>query len=201
MAVAPRYDEFGSGGKKPLEKPGKRLSDAEIEDLKLTAFEQGFAAGWDDAVKAHADGQEKQDDEILEALRDSGFTLHEARRGLIDALSPLFVELSSKLLPSMAKVGLVQHVAEQLKQLTASSLDLPLELEISPESAAKLEELVGNEFAAQINILPVEDGELLAARLRVGRQEREIDMSRLVVEIEAALSGALHNAKQEMPDG
>lgn len=201
MAPAHLYDDFG--GRKPQQPKGggNRLSDTQIEDLKLTAFEQGFAAGWEDAVKAHADGKAQSSEGVLEALRDANFSMHEARRSLIDSLAPLFAEISATLLPSMARAGLALHVAEQLKQMTIARLDQQVELEVSAEAVELVEDIVGRETDLNVAITPIDDAPIMTARLRVGGEERDIDMSQLVNDIEAALTTAVHGMKQEKANG
>ncbi|MEO1650439.1 MAG: hypothetical protein AAFR60_05580 [Pseudomonadota bacterium] len=201
MAPSHLYDDFG--GRKPRQPQGggKRLSDTQIEDLKLAAFEQGFAAGWEDAVKAHAKGKSQSSEGVLEVLRDATFTMHEARRGLIEALSPLFAELSSALLPAMARGGLALHVSEQLKQMTAANLDGPITLEVSAEAADLVEDIVSQETDLNVAVTPVDAGSIMTARLRVGGAERDVDMSGLVKDIEEALTAAVHEMKQETRHG
>jgi len=199
MPQAVKYDNFAVR-KQKLERR-TRLSDTDIEDLKLAAFEQGFAAGWEDAVKAHADGAAERNDEIIEALRDAEFSLSEARRGLLDALTPLFTGIVTAVLPSVAGHALPLHVSEQLKQMSASALDQKIEVEVAADIADKIEDLLKEHFGDALTVVPSEEKTLLGARLRVGQQERELDLGRIVKDIEQSLAATLHSLKQETSHG
>lgn len=199
MRQALNYDDFGAP-KKKLERR-TRLSDTELEDLKLAAFEQGFTAGWEDAVKAHSDGNEERKDEIVEALRDAEFSLHEARRGLIASLAPLFSSIMSTVLPAAVAPSLPLHIAEQLKQMCTSVLDQKIEVEVSEEFAERLQGILDEAMCEAVHVIPSSDKSFLGARLRVGREEKEIDMQRLVEEIEQSLAAALNSFTQETSNG
>ena len=53
MSLSHRYRNFG--GSKASAEPTSEAASETNEDQQLQAFEKGYQAGWDDAVKAQAD--------------------------------------------------------------------------------------------------------------------------------------------------
>jgi flagellar M-ring protein FliF len=78
MAGGPVLEDFatlaGPAAQAPSD-PAPALADAE----RLAAYEQGYRAGWDDAVRAEAADQARIGAELARNLQEMSFSFHEAR--------------------------------------------------------------------------------------------------------------------------
>ena len=69
--------------------------------LQLDAFEEGYRAGWDDAIKAQSDDRTRIS-EFAQNLQDLSFTYHEAYSHAINAMTPLLEDIVRSVLPKIA---------------------------------------------------------------------------------------------------
>ena len=65
----------------------------EIETLKVSAYDSGYKAGWDDAAAAQASEQNQIGAELAKNLQDFSFTFHEARVQVMKSMQPLLLEI------------------------------------------------------------------------------------------------------------
>jgi flagellar biosynthesis/type III secretory pathway protein FliH len=175
MAGGPVLEDFatlaGPAAQAPSD-PAPALADAE----RLAAYEQGYRAGWDDAVRAEAADQARIGAELARNLQEMSFSFHEARVQVIEAMGPLLTEMTTVLFPGLAREALAQSVWDALGQLVEDAADLPMEIAVAPESVGAVRKRLAEEGAARVSI--VEDDTLAAgqARLRAGRMERRVDI-------------------------
>ena len=111
MSLSHRYRNFG--GSKASAEPTSEASSETNEDQQLQAFEKGYQAGWDDAVKAQADSIAKVSAEFGQNLQDMSFTYHEALSKLTLSIQPVLAEIIDKLLPSLAQKTLGPQIVGQ----------------------------------------------------------------------------------------
>lgn len=162
------------------------------EEAKLAAFEQGYTAGWDDAVAA-------QDREIALLRADLGrnllglsFTYAEARAHLLAAVQPLLCGMVEKVLPRLAHQAVGGMAAELLSAIAHERGGQPLEVTVSPASRAAVEEML--DTGTDLPMAFVEEESLGAGQvyLRLGRVERQLDLDGLIAAMSQALAEALH---------
>ena len=77
-------------------------NDEEIETRRLAAFEEGYQAGWDDALHAHTQDRMRLTSDLAQNLLDMSFTYNEAYTHLFRELRPLLIERGQ----DIAQVGL-----------------------------------------------------------------------------------------------
>ena len=80
------------------------LSDAGAgaEDARLASFEDGYKAGWDDAIAAQDKETARIRADFARSLEDLGFTYTEAHRHVLNAIEPLLRDMVCKVMPRMA---------------------------------------------------------------------------------------------------
>ena len=54
------------------------LDEDALEEQRLASFEQGYSAGWEDAVQAQEQSRGQVSAELAKSLEDMSFTYHEA---------------------------------------------------------------------------------------------------------------------------
>lgn len=161
---------------------------AEIEQNRMAAYEQGYKAGWDDAVRSEAEEQSRIGAEFARNLQDLGFTFHEARTHVMKALEPLLSEMVNKVLPELVSETLGQTVLEQLLPMAEDASDTPIEVLVSSQSRAAIQQLIDETLTIPLEI--IEEPSLAEGQvfLRMGEQEKKIDMDAAVEKIGQAIN-------------
>ncbi|RWR45423.1 flagellar biosynthesis protein [Sinirhodobacter ferrireducens] len=187
--------ETDAGAPQPIE-----IAPAAFEEARFAAFEQGYSAGWDDAVAAQ-DGEAAQlRMQLCQQLQEMSFTFVEARRNLLVALQPLLLEMAAKVLPAAAREALPRIVVEQLLPLAGTVLDRPVTVVASPASLALLRALLPAAglpltFAAEPSL---GDGQ---AYLKFPDAETRIDLDGVTAAITAAIRSYFDATLQETDHG
>ncbi|WP_172297614.1 flagellar biosynthesis protein [Pseudoruegeria sp. HB172150] len=165
------------------------------EDARTAAFEEGYQAGWDDAVSAHSQDRQRIGAEFARNLQELSFTFHEARAHVLHAMEPLLNELVNTVLPGIVAETFALTVQEELRPLIASSADVPIDLVVAPGARTALEGQIAENAAAAIRL--VEEPTLVEGQafLRIGKVERQVDLSGALTQIRAA-AAALHELNE-----
>ncbi len=117
-------------------------SEEALEDQKLQSFEEGYQAGWDDAVKAQSDDKTRVSAQLDQSLQEMSFTYHEALAKLTNAMKPLMEQIVDKLLPAMARETLGAHVIEQTLDMLRDSKGHAVEIVVAKDSLPAIEALL-----------------------------------------------------------
>lgn len=199
MSVAHLYTDFG--GLIPRLPAPSEAVDIDVEEAQLTGFESGYQAGWDDAVKAKEDENQKLTSELVQRVQDMSFTYHEAYSKVTTGLRPLMSQIATSLLPPMAKKALEAHLQDQvgklLKDQSHGMMDLVVPAGLRPEIEELFTKTVGVPFTI------AEDPTLGGGQvyMSVNQQEREIDLDAMLADINAALDAFFHRSEQELNHG
>ncbi|PQO23413.1 flagellar biosynthesis protein [Rhodobacteraceae bacterium WD3A24] len=175
------------------------LSNDTLEELRLTAFEQGYKAGWDDAVRAEGEEQTRIRADLARNLQDLSFTYEEARAKILRALTPLLREMSARILPELARKTLGETIAETLRPVAERETEIGIEIAVNPEARPAVEHALSQATLPQFSIIEEPALDPGQARLRFGERETEIDLDRVIAEIDAAVTEFFH-ADEEMRD-
>ena len=160
-----------------------------MEEARLAAYEQGFTAGWDDAVAAQADNQTRIGAEIAKNLQELSFTYQEARGHVLHAIEPLLSLMAARVLPDMARAALAPMIVETLRPLADALADIPVVLVVNAAARPAVEALIERAGALPVTIeteTTLGEGQ---AQLRFGQSETRIDLDRAVTDIAAAVRG------------
>lgn len=194
-----RLEDFGSNA--PREKSGVSRDtapespvqvsappeSASLERARLEAYEEGYQAGWDDAIRQETESQGRIGAEFARNLQDLGFTFHEARTHVMQTLEPLLTGMVDKVLPSLVSETIGQTILEELMPLAAEAADQPIEVVVTPASREVLEAMLSDSASVPFRI--VEESTLAEGQvyIRTGVYERRIDMSHAVDRIGSAI--------------
>lgn len=194
MGTARLFEDFGR-----RKAPAQSAAAAAIEDLedqKLRSFEQGYGAGWDDAMKAQADSGKLLVDTVQQSLLDARLTRDEAMQSFVAATRPLIDGLVGKILPALAERTLPQHVSNLLAKVIEEASDLPLEIRVSPDQHAAVARLLEGRMPENATLLADSDLSAGQACCALGTSEKQVDLPGLVAEITEAVE-AFYNSVQE----
>lgn len=172
-----------------------------MEEARLAAYEQGYTAGWDDAAAAEAEDQSRLRSDLARNLQALGFTFEEARGHVLRALEPLLVQMTTQLLPALAREALASVVAETLLPLAQAATETPVMLVLNPAARPAVEPLLADVTSLPITI--VEEPTLSEGQvyLRLGDVETQVNLDRAIETIAAALRGFLDLSRQENSHG
>ena len=185
MSLSHRYDNFASLAESDDQSKG--LNDGSVEDAKLQSFEEGYQAGWDDAVKAHETARDRVAADFAQNLQDMSFTYHEAYSKLSSAMQPLFSQIITKLLPDLRARTLGAHVLTQMNNLMRDQAENAIEIAVSPACLDTLNEILSSATNVPFLIIAepaLGDGQVY---LRVNKEEREINLDAVTTGISEAL--------------
>lgn len=191
--LLPDFSETPSGGA-PTEGPGTRAAD--LEARETAAYEQGYRAGWDDAVAAQAEDGTRLSDDIAQSLRDLSFTYHEAYTHVLRAMAPLLEEIVEKILPPALEDGFAAHVVSELNARSERLGGMNVTLAVAPERLALVEPLIARDVGFPVTLVPdsaLGDGQ---ADIRLADGEDRIDLTEIAEGIRTAIAGL-----QQMDEG
>ena len=172
-----------------------------LEDSKLASYDQGYAAGWEDATSAQSDDQTKMRSDLARSLQTLSFTYHDARQHVMRALEPLITGMVGRLLPELARQSMPQIILETLLPLAAKVSEPPITLVLNPNARAPVEALLESEtgFPVQIQEEPtLGEGQ---AYLRFDTGETQIDLDDAVARISAAVRDFFTLNGKDTPNG
>ena len=169
--------------------PGTVVTDlSAMEEARLASYEQGYVAGWEDAVGAQAGENNRMAADLAHNLQSLSFTYHEARAHVLKGLEPFLVDLVGQLLPQIARGVLGPLVQSALVPLAEIAADGPITLLFNPAARAVIEPLVDQAHGPPLSLVEeptLGEGQVF---LRFGDAETRIDLDGAITEIAAALA-------------
>jgi flagellar assembly protein FliH len=185
MTLAHRYYEFRQESEEFDGEVGETPASAEAN---LQAFENGYQAGWQDAVAAHDTEKAKISSEFAQNLQDMSFTYQEARSKLLASLKPVAISMIEKLLPGITREALRANLAMQVDLILRGSTENAIELVVSPANLDTVQEFMDHQSGVPF-LLKAEpslaDGQVY---LKSGQIENCIDIEGMCEKISKALS-------------
>ncbi|MBQ4823328.1 ABC transporter ATP-binding protein [Leisingera sp. HS039] len=177
------------------------VSEELIEEQRLASFENGYSAGWDDAVTAKDQESSRISTELANSLEDLSFTYHEAQSQLLDSLDPMFKVLTSAVLPDAMAASFGHHIVDQLADMAKGQTDQPMQIVVAPGEAAPVRSLLPDNFSVPVTVQ--EDSVLSAgqAYLRIGSTECEINCDALLESIQDSIEAFTYHAKEDSQYG
>ncbi len=177
------------------------FNEADLEGQKLEAFENGYRAGWDDAVKAQSDDRSRISSAFGQHLQDLSFTYHEAYSQVMNAMTPLLDEMVAALLPQIARETLGHHIVEQLQSMAQEVGALKVIVAVAPSNTESVAPLLEGKFSFPIQL--IEDDTLAdeQADIRLGQTEKQIDLGDLIASVSEAVDGFSHDNRRKLANG
>lgn len=208
-ALETLLEDFGSTSP-PVQGPATRTEsasaepafrEADLEGKKLEAFEKGYRAGWDDAVKAQSDDRTRISSAFGQHLQDLSFTYHEAYTQVMNAVTPLLNEMVTSLMPALARETLGHHIVDQLKTMSREIGQMEVVIAVAPNRVEAVTPLLKQDFGFPIRLMPDDTLAEEQADIRFGDTERQIDLSDLIASVAEAVEGFAHDNRRKMTHG
>ncbi|MCX7646877.1 MAG: flagellar biosynthesis protein [Rhodobacteraceae bacterium] len=166
------------------------------EEQRLAAYEQGYAAGWDDAVRAQADDAARLREDLAQNLRDLAFTFHEARIHVLRSLEPLLRAMADRVLPEVARAGFGAAVVAEAMAAARTAAGAPVDVLVAPASLAAVQAALGEDPALPVRLVA---DPLLAegqARFRRPGEESALDLDALLAAIRSLVDDFLSQSQE-----
>lgn len=181
-------DDFDVSLPRPDSPTQSKITEAELEKARLSSYEAGYSAGWEDAIREAEETGQRIDAEFARNLEDMSFTFHEARSHMLANLEPLLMALTDTFLPEILKDALGEIINEEMLQLAGRLADTPLAIRLSPENRDTMERLLAQVNSAPVKIL--EDDVLPSGQVRLegGVEERIIDLADALTRVKCAIA-------------
>lgn len=186
FSAAVRAQDAGSADATGTEQP--TATSDQVEAARLEAYETGYRAGWEDAARTEAEDQSRIGAEFARNLQDLGFTFHEARAHVMQALEPLLTGMVERVLPRLVSETIGQTIVEELLPLATAAAGSPIEVMVSPDNRPVVEDMLARADTVPFTLVEeptLADGQVY---LRSGGLERHIDFTAAVDRIGAAIS-------------
>ncbi|OED48585.1 ABC transporter ATP-binding protein [Leisingera sp. S232] len=195
MTIAHLLEDFGM--KTPVEPILPAISEEVIEEQRLASFENGYSAGWDDAVSAKDQENTRISAELASSLEDLNFTYQEAQSQLLDSLDPMFKVLTSAVLPDAMAASFGHHIVDQLDGMAKGQTDQPMQIVVAPGEGPAVRSLLPEKFSVPVTVR--EDSVLSPgqAYLSVGSTECEINCDALLESIHESIEAFTYHANED----
>lgn len=182
--------------------PSTQMISAEaLEDHRLNAFEQGYSAGWDDAISANAENRTRISAALARSLEDMSFTYHEVRTQVLASVEPVFESLVSAVLPATMMRVFGYRIVEELCALTTEQIAQPVVIAVSSGESVGLKEIVSHDFALPVEVQEDHDLDPGMAIIRVGSREYELDSSQLMASVNQSVTAFFHQITKDNANG
>lgn len=186
MGAALMFEDFSSLAQQPAEHTTPE--NEALEEEKLNAFENGYQAGWDDALRAQNQASAKLSEALRASLSDMSFTREEAFQAFLSASKGLLGAIVDRILPEIAAKSLAPHVVAHLHNALSKSADIPIQVRVAPRQVDPVSAAITEALPGEISVLADADLSDDQAVLALDTRELEIDLNGLVAEISDAVS-------------
>lgn len=136
---APHLEDFGT--KVPSRTTPMAMASA--ADAATGAYEQGYNAGWDDALAQIAEEKGRIGETLAERLSLVEQTRDEAMAQMLRALEPLLNDVFDKVLPRAVDRGFLRRLLQEAEAVLEET-NASLTLLVTPEEVAALDALVAS---------------------------------------------------------
>ncbi len=172
------------------------LDDAALEEQRLAAFEQGYGAGWEDAISAQEQSQGQVSAELAGSFADMSFTYHEALTRMSLSLEPMFESLVQTVLPDLMDRGFAARLTEQLRDMALEQMGQPMILSVAQGLSEQVKSVIPTDLSPPPQIVEDPDLSQGQAVLQVGVSRREMDCDALLQSIAEAFDAYSFEAKR-----
>ncbi len=174
-----------------------QLDAQNMECERLTAFERGYKAGWDDSVNALSVERKAISADFAANLADLSFTYHEARGHVLRQLESLVIDTFARVLPECAKSALPQVVWDHVHRIATDVASAPVTVLVSPGSQLIFESILPPDPGFPVVV--VEEPTLTDGQVFVRSQKGElaINQATVLADIEVAVREFFQTHEQD----
>ena len=183
-----KLEDFGapqSGGAKVAQPQGD------------TGYEDGYRAGWDDAVAQEHNAAKRVAADLEKSLQDIAFTFYEARGQVLREISAMLEAVTGKLLPELAQAGFAQTLAGAVTAQIDTAGPQGVKLSVHPENLQKVQNLLPATQPVPVDVCSEPAVAPGQAFLSVGGVESIFDIDALTDQIQQEFNTYLNATHHE----
>ncbi len=199
MTISHLLEDFSRAD--PANEPLQLMSDDSLEDLRLASFEQGFTAGWDDAIRSQSENQTRITDALGSTLEDLCFTYQEALVQMTAAVEPVFRSLVETVLPEALMQSIGEQIVQQCCEMAHGQITQPVSLLVPFGAEMAIRPALDRNLSMEVKIVESDEMGPGQVCLRLGNREREIDCSQLLNNLREALDAFFHTTEKAKRHG
>lgn len=181
--------------------PVHAMSEEALEDHRLTSFEHGYSAGWDDAIAAQAEDQTRIVGALGRNLEDISFSYHEAYVDLLASVEPVFRCLVEVVLPHVAASTIGPLIVEQLTNVTREQMSGPVTLIVPAGAGSALQPVLTREVSMPVVLKEDSSLDPGQAFLRVDTSEFEFNRKDLLGKISDIVDTFFFHSQEDAKHG
>lgn len=159
-----------------LDEEAPLLDAFQAEKMREAAYEQGYAAGWQDALEQMRNEDELRHIAAQEALQAIGFSYTEAHQALTGSFLALTQALLDSVLPEAARLALPLCLEAELDALVQQHARPAVQIFCAPGVLGTIETVIASCTQAEIELGAEPSFSEAQISLRIGSQERVINL-------------------------
>lgn len=159
----------------------------DVEMMRKTGYEQGYGAGWADAVEQMRDEDALRRAAAMDALQAIDFTYSEACASVEGAFLAMLRNMVELVLPQAMRPALAAILIEEIRAALARQPRATMVIYCAPAARALLEEVVSDFPALSFEVIEEPAFPLERVTLKLGSQSREIDFDHVLGRLRALL--------------
>ena len=191
-------EDFGPAA---LAQPAPEDAATEADEDRLAAFDQGYSAGWDDAIAAQSRNTHIATEEFARNLRDLSFTYQEAVQHVTKSLEPFLHALVETLVPTALEAGLAQKIAEQIGTAAEVSQSTEVLVQCSPMRQSLLSEALPDVLDMPVAVQSAPDMGRDEVVVKFQNTEQQFALSDVTEHIRQAIEAFTVEAKRDHSHG
>lgn len=199
MGISHLLESFESSA--ATSEPVVAISEDRLEEQKLTAFESGYNAGWDDAIKSKEDDANRITHDLEKNLQQISFSYHEAHTMILNSLKPFLQEVVGKILPEIALSNFSSYLMLQFEKAAAGAMAHEAEIIVCPDNIEPLSRILEHEKFRNVSLKAdpmLGEGQ---AYLRYQQSELQVDLDGVLAEIRGSIEGFFQKPEPESTKG
>ena len=171
------------------------------EEQRLAIFEQGYSAGWEDALAAQARNTQVASEEFANNLNDLSFTYQEAVQHVVAGLVPFFEALAETLVPDALDAGFVQRIARQLSEAVGVNGAAEVKVRCSPSRQPLLSSALPTLIDMPVSVVTDAAFQDDAVSIDFETSQRHFDLSELSDHVRQSIDAFAFQTKKDRANG
>lgn len=164
------------------------LDPFQAEQMREAAFEQGYAAGWQDALEQLRNEDALRQIAAQEAVQAIGFSYSEAHQALAGSFLELLQAILDRVMPEAARLSVQLFLGAELDALFAKHTRPAVQIFCAPGALVALKQVVAASSPAEIELVAEPSFSEAQVSLRIGDQERVINLDDLLDRMRAIVA-------------
>ena len=185
-----------SGASQPGSETASGANEA-LEDEKLKSFEDGYSAGWDDAMKAQEERGKKLSSALHEAVANAKATQEDAFRAFSQSNSTFVSALLDVVFPNLATEVLSLQIKNLVSKYEADLDDVSFEVLVSPEQLEVFSKFVSEQKLEGVTVVARDAVLYDQVIVKFLNQEQQLDINALLDELRLLCSHILETTKED----